>query len=132
MSLFWLFLVYSFELFLIIVHFYFNRIPSLDGYTNVTPSKYSPTDESSQLLQKTKDVIFVNSANIQNLILATEILEDKVSAMQDDVTKEMSTIESKLKSQLNKLRQKRKRWILIFYGKVCFEHGFVSFFEWTC
>ena len=75
----------------------------------MTPSKYSPTDESSQLLQKTKDVIFVNSANIQNLILATEILEDKVSAMQDDVTKEMSTIESKLKAQLNKLRQKRKR-----------------------
>ena len=89
--------------------FYLNRVPTLCGY--VSRSKYSPTDGegTSSLLEKTKDVVFINAENIDNLITAAEILDLNLKSMQIDVEKRMTAIEKGLKSQLSKKKEQLKR-----------------------
>ena len=61
------------------------------------------------MLEKTKDVVFINAENIDNLITAAEILDLNLKSMQIDVEKRMAAIEKGLKSQLSKKKEQLKR-----------------------
>ena len=61
------------------------------------------------MLEKTKDVVFINAENIDNLITAAEILDLNLKSMQIDVEKRMTAIEKGLKSQLSKKKEQLKR-----------------------
>ena len=90
--------------------------PTELGY--VAKSKFSPDgDSGSNLLEKTKDVIYITPENIDNLIMACEILNMNLIAMQDDVKRKMGDLERGLKAKFErkKLEQRRKRWIFLLF-----------------
>ena len=84
--------------------------PTELGY--VAKSKFSPVGDSGpSILEKTKDVIFITSENIDNLIMACEILNINLTTMQDDVRRKMGDLERGLKGKFErkKAEQRRKR-----------------------
>ena len=84
--------------------------PAELGY--VAKSKFSPDGDSGHnLLEKTRDVIYITPENIDNLIMACEILNMNLVALQDDVKRKMGDLERSLKAKFEKkkLEQRRKR-----------------------